>query len=571
MAGILDTFFFIFDADARKLEQGVEDARRSTDKLEKTLNETDAAANEVGASLVGLAGKAAAALGSFLAIGTVVATIRDTAQAMDELNDRAEALQVPIGELQAYAQAATMTAGSQEGFIASLETLNRELTAVVVKGTGRMLPFLKELGFSMADIKRAAADPFEALRMLSTEFEKLDKREAQALGAKLGLDRGTVNLLQLGSAGIAQLVARQKELGVTTTEQAEKAAKFADQLDEWRAVFGDVKRDLVSVILPPLTEFFRTLSSIVGWVRDNSEVVTGFFGALAVVLAVQYAPAAIAAAAASWALVAPWIAVAAAVGGFAAILALVVDDLYNFANGNDSVIGELSKKWPMLGKTIHAIGAVFVGLLGLVRAFATGFATLIEDGPEAALYAFSEAVGFLVSYISERFPIVGRVFGFVTGAMQSAIEAVVAVWDWLVSRIGAGIEMLAGFAASVVQLATDVANALGDNDEDEAGKTDAAAEEGRRRARERRAANIANAQSTIGTVSRAPLLSQSSGALANGPRTVNSTTTKSVNVNGPITIQTAATDADGISRDLNRSLTSQLRGAIDDNDDGVAA
>ena len=171
MASVLETFYFLFESDASKLEAGLNDSNRKTNQLERNLRDADKAAGMVGGSLRRLAGSLGAALGGMLAFGAVKATIVETAAAMDDLGDEAAALDIPVDQLSAWSMAATMVDGSQQGFLSSLRSINTGIVAIVTTGKGRMLLFLKEMGLSMADVETASKNPLFALKRWPTNSE----------------------------------------------------------------------------------------------------------------------------------------------------------------------------------------------------------------------------------------------------------------------------------------------------------------------------------------------------------------------------------------------------------------
>ena len=166
MASVLETFLFLFESDADKLKRGLDEADKKTENLEQDLKDTDGAAGMLGGSLLQVAGAVGGMIGSFLAFGTVKALVLETTGLIDDMGDAAAALDLPVEQLSAWAMAAEMSDGTQQGFIASLNTINTGLNSIATKGKGLMLPFLQELGLSMADVKEGAKDPLVKPRMV---------------------------------------------------------------------------------------------------------------------------------------------------------------------------------------------------------------------------------------------------------------------------------------------------------------------------------------------------------------------------------------------------------------------
>lgn len=598
---VLETFFYLFDADARKLEEGLKDADRASDKLKKGLDETDVVAGKVGATMLKLAYRVGTAIGSIFAVGALATMTLEVADFTDNMGDAAEAIGVAVDELHAWELANVAADGTQGAFTASLNQFNIGLQDIATKGKGRLLPFLKELGLSMKDVEEGSKDPISALLKMSDTFAKLSKAEAAGLGAKIGLDQGTINLLTKGRKGVEELLVQQREFGVITKEDAEKAAKLDEQMKAWNNTFATIKREIAMTLIPPLTWFFEKLRGVVKWMSENRTLVITFFGSIAAVIVGLLVPSLLAGAAAARTFILRFLPIIAAVAAFGAILGLIVDDIYNFQQGNDSVIGELAKKWPIIGDVIRGVADVLLFFMETARALFAAFVTLVTDGPQAAIEGFGNAVRAVVADISSRFPIVGEIFDTLTGGMASGIEAVVKIWQWLVDKVSAGIELFMRGVSIVKGLHGAGARLLGfgyaERPEETATPSAAApaSAASRRRAilnvgtgavtpaAERRPAAVGGA-TPEGRAIRAgveagrrqisatasPIVSQSSNAIANS--TDNRTTTKQTNVTVErVDVHTQAADGPAVANAIGDRLGNELRGAIDQNDDGVAA
>lgn len=551
---ILDTFLYIFDADAQKLTRGLNEADRATDRLEKDLKDVDATAGVVGESILRAARNLGAAVGGFLAFSYLKTETLRVVDFVDTLNDSAEAIGVNVDALHAWDNAAKLTGGQTGAFTASLKNFNEGINSIAIKGKGLMLPFFKELGLSLEDIKAGAQDPLALLASLSDEFAKLSTAEAAAIGSKIGLDQGTVNLLREGKVRLEDLIRTQRENGVVSKQDAEMAAKLQDEIDGLAFAWEDLKRRLVFSVAPALTTIVEGTIKVINWIKEHKVAVLTFFGAVAGLLVGVYTPTVIAAAAATWALLAPYIAIGAAVAAFGVVLALVTDDLYNFMQGNDSVTGEIAKKWPAVGNAIRAVGRDLAWLLELFRAFGALVVGIIVDGPEAAINSFADAIRRLVADISEEFPQVAAVFDTVTGAITTGIELVVAAWNGLVALVRGTV----GFFRDV----GDTVRGWFESDAETAA---------RRPVRNVGSAvpavpGLAEGRALLGSTN-VPIAATSSSAISNSR-----TNAKTTNVTtGPITVNTQATDGAAVSAAISNNLQTQIKSAVDQTDDGVAA
>ena len=513
---VLETFYFLFDSDAKKLDKGLADSTKSTDKLEKGLQEADKQAAGLGSAFVDLAGKAAFALGALFSVSAISASVREVNEFVDALGDSADALGVNVSQLHAWENAVRLSDGEAGAFTSSLKTVNAEFNSIATKGTGRMLPFLKDLGLGLDDIKEASKDPMQGLLKMSDAFSKLNAAEAAGLGQKIGLDQGTINLLRQGRVGVEDLIREQMRAGVITKEQKEEFDKYNRALIEMDVAYQDIKRQLVTQIIPALTWFLRAARDTTDWAKENKGVIAGFF-AILTPLVVAYGSAAMAAGIKSLMLYGPIIASVAAVVLFSAALALVTEDLYQFGLGNKSVTGDIVESWgafgEALGLMIDGMGKSLVFMIVALNAFGQFASDLFNDTLVNAVNTFGDSISDLVQDITQQFPILQQLFKMLENS----------------SQIVFGFKALSGGLNGLDSL-------------------------------------MGNAKAQVGATST-PLSSQSFNVIAAGKGGARSSSVKT----GPITINTQATDAKGIAKDLGGYLDKYLQGTIDQTDDGVKA
>lgn len=508
MASILETFVYLFQSDASALDQGLQTSDQRADQTRQHLEQADNAADNLGSTFKDLALQAAGVFAAFMSVGSLIEGVKSATEFADKLGETAEALELNVEDLSAWSDAAQMSGGSADEFQSTLKSLNTAMTTADVTGKSKLLPFFKELGINMLDANGKARPVMSLLPEMAKSFEKLTKAQALAFGQKLGLDQGTVMMLQQGQREVEALVQRQRDLGVATAEDAEIAGNFNDALDDTAHAFRSVYMGIGSAILPYLTKFNVLLQDGAVWVRENKNVVTGFFIAVGAVIAYNYLPAAISAAASTLAMAAPFILTGLAIAAAAAAFALIYDDIMTFLDGGDSVTGQL---------------------IDWINSFA-----LVKAAIEFVQVGF----GFLSDQIT----------GFInnSGMMQAAIAIMVSAFEGLRAILDSIIESFSWIiekGAAIGSVISSVAGALGD----------------------KVTASLQAGTAAMQSASSAPLASQTSNSIssANNSRSV------SLKM-GDTNIHTQATDAEGISKGVSGHLKKQMRQTAANFDDGVA-
>lgn len=401
---LLESFYFIFDADMSGVKKGLKDSDKANEDFGKSLEKTDKVAQKLGVAFVDLAKKATAAVASVAALGTLKKMTFDVADQTNEINMQARALTQSTEGLTAWQHAVIKSGGTAQGATAALTGLRDKFIEIARMGGGMGQDgfMLNQLGISREDMQKGITDPTSALGKLADTFQKLDDVQRQFVGKQLGFDQGTIALLSKGRIALDDILAREKELGVVTAAQAEAATKFKLAQAALGITMDTVGREILINLLPVLQWLFEKTDAFVGFLRTHEGFTKTFFVGMAVVAADVLVPALLAVGAA----LLPIIGVPLLIGAALAAIALVVDDVNAFMNGQNSVIGELSKKWPILGETVRAAVNVIVASLKLVNAgvadtfkYFMALGDFITDvftiGPMKALEKFGKKSGEL--------------------------------------------------------------------------------------------------------------------------------------------------------------------------------
>lgn len=241
----LATLSIDLEAKLAKLEEGMGRAARITEKngqqMQRSLDSLKAASASVGALL----------LGAFAGFSTV-AFVRSAVNGLDALNDLKDATGASIENISALEDVAARTGTSFEGVGTALIKFNKVLSES--KPGSDTANILKSIGLDAEALKKV--DPAEALRQTAVALSAFadDGTKARIVQELFGKSVKEV------APFLKDLATQGKLVATVTTEQAEAAEKFNQQLDSLKKNSTDSARSLVSELVPALNKFFEALN-----------------------------------------------------------------------------------------------------------------------------------------------------------------------------------------------------------------------------------------------------------------------------------------------------------------------
>jgi hypothetical protein len=289
MATIIDSLLVKLGLDSSEFE-----AKKS--KVDKGLKDTGAEAEKTGSKLK-KSGKdgadsfenVAKSAAKFLAIigGTMAVKqfIENQIEANAALDRFAQNLDQSANSISAWGNAAELAGGSAEGLQGTMDMLSKSQTELQLTGQSSLIPYFSALGMSLADTQGKARPVNDLLLDLSDRFSKMDRTTANNMGRMMGIDQGTMQLLLKGRSEVELMIARQKEYGAVTKQQAEEASRLRNAMVSSRQSFEAFGRELLSAATPALEKMFAIFADFGAWIRENKEFVQTFLTIIAVGLA----------------------------------------------------------------------------------------------------------------------------------------------------------------------------------------------------------------------------------------------------------------------------------------------
>lgn len=435
---VLDTFTFLLRADTRRATDDIEDAgeafddlredgTRATGDIENSTRSMGDAIHDV--SLDSMASFKAMAVGM---LGAVAAGASLTG-IMEQLNQQAQrgrdalSVGVDVGTYQQLQYVFEKNNLEADDLRDTLFDINE------FAGDDAKAESWKAFGISVKDSAGQLKTADELFGSLAASVEGLSKGDATAKLRALGIsDPRVIQTIMQGNKELQRQMDIRKSMGLQTREDTENAQKFQSAVTDLTNIFDAMGEKLAASLAPALTLVVEGIQAVVKWARDHKGFLIGFFGALSFVAIPSLITALGSMAAAAWAAMAPFLPfIALAVG-----LGLVIDDLWSYFSGGESVIGELADKFPALKKFLADSASEVTGLIDAFKAFMTD--------PQAALDSFSaDLKSWWVSVISDsQAQIDGLIKTVVDGfnnLTEKAKEPFVRLLNWikeLFSQIG---------------------------------------------------------------------------------------------------------------------------------------
>jgi hypothetical protein len=425
---ILDTFYILFKSNTAEVKEATASAEAGAVSFGASMEHVDEIVTKFGEQAAHVFEYVGERLAAFFAFEELGRFTTEQAEVNAQLLVTSERLGINIEDLGAWQQATVRAGGSAEGLTATLDFLNRNLAGLNTPGgTSRIKPFLEELKIDPHKI----TDSLSLLTLLSDKSKELGAQKFSGIAERFGIDPGTQILISKGSAELAKQIQYQKELGVTTKEQAEQAHKYEQAIDDLSHRFHYYATLIGDEVLPTLQKFFDWLGEASVYLGEHKALVEGFFAGIAGVITILYLPAMARAILATIALAIEWLAIPLAIAAVGLAIGLVYEDVQAFVSGHKSLIGQLSKQWPELGedvrKAVAVMGEVWEWFLELFRggaSFLTGMFRLIVVGAEAFGKGVGGAIGWITTSLTNAFPEIGTI-----------IHAIGALFDWLGEKI----------------------------------------------------------------------------------------------------------------------------------------
>lgn len=418
---LLDALTYLIDADNSKLNKEVDKSEKKVDDLGKEMTTAEKRAKDMQEKMVTyFKGVGTAILGAVAASKLISESIA-FAQTAESIRNTSLALGVAVEDIDAFGRSIELMGGDAQGARDSLTDMAEAIGESLADTESSRAQIFKKLGISLKDTEGKAKDAVEVISELAGAVEGMGKEKAVFNIKQLGItDNRTVELILKGRQELERMMRVQKEQGVITKESAEKAHEYTLAMARFRQGTNSSVQAVASIVLPILTKLVNGFSSIVEWMNRHSDFIKGFFIAIGAVITWAYLPAVISAAVATWALIAPFLAAAAPIIALGVAFGLIYDDIVNFMEGNDSLIGQILEKYPVIGEILEKLKQAFFEGLDAGKKLASG---LIDT--------FTAMAAGIKSIFTGIINFVKGVWDYIVGIYDKSVGMVGKIGSWI--------------------------------------------------------------------------------------------------------------------------------------------
>ncbi|MFV5933433.1 hypothetical protein ACLIJZ_02075 [Proteus mirabilis] len=382
------------------------DEAKAQEHLQKELSETGSKYQEAGSSVAGFATKALGAVGIVMSIGTIFAESVSRSQEIETLDKLGKQIGVATADVDAFSGAIAELGGSRESAQADLSAM------------------AKSFGNTKDSMEKVlqTADKVQGM-----SFDKA-KKTLEGMGVS---DEKTIELMMKGRKELERTMGIQKEYSGISKESIESSIKFNSAMGKFKQSSGMLKNSFLEMVIPALAKGLDWLTKFISFCKENKNLLIGFFSAVGLAVALYYVPPMLAAASATLAATWPIIAIIAIIALLAMAFAIVYDDIMNFIDGNDSMIGCILDKYPQLKVVILALWETFKKLFEYLKAIVGVVADIVVAGWDLMASGLKAYVKYLLSCISV---IAGWGKSF-AGVFNTVSDAVVSAFEWMWEQV----------------------------------------------------------------------------------------------------------------------------------------
>ncbi|WP_418187319.1 hypothetical protein ACNSOP_09200 [Aliarcobacter lanthieri] len=347
---ILDLFVSVIKADTKDYEAGAKKVEKSTDEIAESMKNAEKQAQETIGKFKKFIKGAIGFLGTVAVAGKNVGIAISQADKINSLKDTADTISTTTSNLNAFNILMAESGAEAESSTDALRNLFKSTGEAISDTESQQAKLFKQLGVSLNNADGSIKDTTTLMGDLAGTLSDVDSRERYSIFEKLGIsDPKVISGIVKHGKTLKENLKIYAELHKITKKQEEVAGQYKLANDRLNLSLEQSKLSIMEYIAPAITWLIDKFTIVVDWMNNHQAFVIGFFGTIAAVISTLYLPAMIKAGIATMVAMAPIIVLATKIGLLATAISLVVDDIYTFIEGGDSLTGRIIEWFKQFG------------------------------------------------------------------------------------------------------------------------------------------------------------------------------------------------------------------------------
>lgn len=318
---ITDTFSLVFETDGteavvkefKRMQDASDSAAKSADKNTQSVQKSEK-------GFIGLKNGILKAIAPLAAFGVIINRTVNFARQGEDLLFMANSAGVAAESFNALALAAERIGGSRAGMAGSLGSLSSALQGIRRGEENGLTQAAMYYGVQFAG-PDGLATPEQMLENIARAMEGRTVAEQMDMGRMLGLDEGTIRLLQRGVEGLRKEMALAQKYNPFDEKTLERIQKFQYSLRELKAAFTMVAGQFLRDLIPHFERWAEIGKDAFDWMIEHADAVKLALAGIGLAILGAMGPLYL-------------------LGG---LLVLLVDDFATFARGGESALEPLWK------------------------------------------------------------------------------------------------------------------------------------------------------------------------------------------------------------------------------------
>ena len=256
MATVIDSLLIELGLDTSKFDasqkKSVEELRKFDEQAQKTAKNTQQGSKNVGDGFE-KARNALVSLGvAFVGLKGFTQFSKEMTSTNADLGRNAQLFQMSARELDAWGGVLKTVGGNAETFQSSVQAMQQGIAGIKLGDAAILTPLARLGALSSIDLNKGTVDIYKLADALKAFKRENGEQLTYTLAQQLGVNKETYMVLSQGSEAVRRLYDEQYKLSGVTAENTEKAKKLQEQWGFTDQALSKVKNTLMDQLYPAM-------------------------------------------------------------------------------------------------------------------------------------------------------------------------------------------------------------------------------------------------------------------------------------------------------------------------------